>query len=230
MMRHRMMRLGMTFRALGLAVVIVGLAGAGAAGAATLFTDRRAFLAGLSGPLITESFDADIATADSIRFGSGIVSTKSIPGVPPTLNRVRGGDFDGFVGRDGLRTIEWTLPTPVFGFGGDFGSGGTSFNSLTVTGAFGSGARETFSISEALGRQDGFFGVTSASAFSSLLFSTEPGAAPFPGAAPIGGQIFTADDVTIAPVPLPAGLPLMLSILGLGGVLGLRRRRALTTA
>ncbi len=204
---------------------VVALAGAGTAHAVTVFVDRSAFAASFSQPLLAETFDTEIATADRIVFSSGIASTKSSSGVPPTLNRVKGGDFDGFVVRDGFRNIDWTPPTPAFGFGGDFSGGGTAFTSLFVTAAFQGGGSFTTSIAEALGNMPGFFGLNSARAFSSLTFSTDTGIAT--GGTPVGGQVFSVDNVALSPVPLPAGLALLLGALGLSGAgLTLTRRRA----
>ena len=164
---------------------------------------------------MTETFNADIPTADSITFPSGIVSTKSSSGVPPTLNRVDEGDFDGFLLRDGVRTITFDLPAPAFGFGGDFSGAGTALSSLIVTAALQDGGMFTASISDQLGGGSGFFGLTSEQTFSSLTFSTEAGIPT--GGTPIGGQVFSVDDVALAPIPLPAGLALLLGALGFGG-------------
>ena len=206
--------------------------GAGSAAAATVFTDRDDFVASFDLPLVMESFDADIATADSITFSSGIVATKSSSGVPPTLNRVDDGDFDGFLLRDGVRTITFDLPQPVFGFGGDFSGGGTAFNSLIVTAALQDGEAFTASISDQLGGEGGFFGLSAEQTFSSLTFSTEAGIPT--GGVPIGGQVFSVGDVVLAPIPLPAGLTLLLGALGFGGVVSRmvrgRRRESLVAA
>lgn len=204
--------------------MLTALAAPGTTGAVTLSVDRGVFESGLRGPLVRESFDADIATADSIRFASGIVASKSSPGVPPTLNRVRLGDYDGFVVRDGVRDITWDLPQPVFGFGGDFSGAGTNFGSLFVTATYAGGPSERFSISDAVGAGGGFFGLSGSRAIASLLFSTDAGGFATPGAAPIGGQLFTADDVAVAPVPPPAAFPLMLTGVLIAGGFGLSRR------
>ena len=204
------------------AAVLAATIGVGSAGAATVFTDRGAFVASFDRPLVTETFDTDIPTADSITFPSGIVSTKSSSGVPPTLNRVDEGDFDGFLLRDDVRTITFDLPAPAFGFGGDFSGAGTALSSLIVTAALQDGGMFTASISDQLGGGSGFFGLSSEQTFSSLTFSTETGIPT--GGTPIGGQVFSVDDVVLAPIPLPAGLALLLGALGFGGAaLGIAR-------
>lgn len=204
-----------------LCLIAVGLPGPGVA--ASVFTDRAAWEASLAGPLSLETFDADITTADSITFATGIVSSKSSTGVPPTLNRVAFGDYDGFVARDGFRTIDWRLPVPVNGIGGDFGGSGPDIGSLSVSARFVDDSSETFSISDALGGTAGFFGLSSSTAIASLLFTTDAGVVLVPGGAPFGGQSFTADNVALAPVPLPGGLALMLGVIGIGGSLAVRR-------
>lgn len=199
--------------------------------AATIFTDRDAWQASAPGAMLVETFENNIGTADSIMFDSGIIATKSTPGVPATLNRVNGGDYDGFVVRDDFRTITWTLPQPVTAFGADFSGGGSNFASLFVTAQFTDSPAETFSIADALGNAAGFLGFSGSQTVSSLLFTTDAGVVFFPGAAPAGGQLFSVDNVAlasappIAPVPLPATLPLMLGLLGIGGAFGWRHRR-----
>lgn len=197
--------------------------GPGVGAAATAFTDRASWAAGLGGALSVETFDGDIDTADSIAFGNGIVSTKSSSGVPPTVNRVAFGGYDGFVARDGFRTISWDLPDPVRAIGADFSGSGSGIGSLFVSAVFVDGGSETFSIAGALGGANGFFGLSSAVGIASLLFTTDAGSVLFPGGAPVGGQLFGADDVTLAPVPLPGGLALLLGALGVGGWVAFRR-------
>ena len=212
--------------------VLAATIGVGSAGAVTVFTDRDAFVTSFDRPLLTETFDTDIPTADSITFLSGIVSTKSSSGVPPTLNRVDEGDFDGFLVRDGVRTITFDLPAPTFGFGGDFGGAGTALSSLIVTAALEDGGVFTASISDQLGGGSGFFGLSSEQTFSNLTFSTQAGIPT--GGIPIGGQVFSLDDVVLAPIPLPAGLGLLLGALGFGGavsrIVRSRGRKALLAA
>ena len=214
------------------AAILTASIGVGAADAATVFTDSGAFEANVDRPLVTEAFDVDIATADSITFPSGIVSTKSSSGVPPTLNRVDDGDFDGFLVRDDVRTIAFDLPAPVFAFGGDFSGGGTALDSLFVTAALQDGETFTASISALLGGESGFFGLSTDQTFLSLTFSTEAGI--LTGGTPIGGQVFSVDNVVLAPIPLPAGMVLLLGALGFGGAASRlargRGRKALSAA
>ena len=201
-----------------------------AASATTVFTDRAVWQASAPGARVVDSFDADIATADTVTFGSGITASKSSTGIPPTLNRVKLGEYDGFLVRDDFRTITWTLPQPATAFGADFNGGGFELSSLFVTASYSDNAAETFSISDALAQADGFFGLSGSRSISSLLFSTDTGIVTSPGSIPLGGQSFSADNVSlgsvapIAPVPLPAALPLMLGGIGIAGVFGWRRR------
>ncbi len=192
--------------------------------AATVFTDRAAWEAAVTGTITTDTFDTPIATADAITFASGVVATKSSSGIPPTVNQVGNGTYSGFVQRDGFRTIEFAFPGAVTAFGGTFSD---LLNSLFVTGLF-DGVEETLSITSAIGTAPGFFGVVGAASFSSLVFTTNAGVVLFPGGGPLGGELFSIDDLSFAQpaaIPLPAALPLLLT--ALGGLVIARRRRAL---
>lgn len=197
----------------------------GAAQAAT-FNSQTDFETA-AGATTVETFDAEIATDVSITFANGTTSTKSSPGVPQTLNRVRNGVFTGFVQRDGFRDITFDFGADVFSFGGDFNSG-LSNTSLMATGLF-NGVSSTVSIADTIG-QNGFFGLTSDTAFRQVTFRTNAGAFLFGGATPFGGETFSIDNLALGTgvpgpsvVPLPAaGLALMA---GLGALGALRRRR-----
>lgn len=215
---------GILTRLVSAAVLLV--ASGHAAFAVTIFVERSLFEAAVTGPLVTDTFNNDIDTADVIVFDSGTTSTKSSTGVPPTLNRVAFGQFTGFVQRDGFRDITFDFPLPVTAFGGDF----SSVSSLLV-GSF-DGTSMTLSISDALAGDAGFFGVVSDDTFSSISFSTEAGQIFFPGGPPVGGETFNLDNftiapITIAPIPLPASLPLLVgALVVLGGTIASSRHRA----
>ncbi len=202
------------FRCFASAAVLLAAGGHGAL-AATIFVERSLFEAAVTGALVTDTFDNDIATADVIVFDSGTTATTSSTGVPPTLNEVSFGRYAGFVQRDGFRDITFDFAPPVTAFGGDF----SSLSSLMVTGTF-DGSSMTLSIPDAIGGAAGFFGVVGDSTFSSISFSTNEGVLVFPGSSPAGGETFNLDNFTIAPVPLPAGLPLLLGALGILGMIG----------
>lgn len=194
--------------------------------ASTVFTDRDTFSA-QNTVVITETFDQAIMRAPSITFGSGVTATASTPDVPLTQNEVSNGSYVGFVRRDGFRDITFDFGMPISGFGADFTSG-LSNTSLMVTGRF-DGMSETVSIADAVGQQ-GFFGLTSTTAFQSVSFRTNAGAFLFGAPTPFGGESFQVDNLTalddagVAPIPLPATGFLLIA--GLGGLGALRRRTA----
>ena len=199
--------------------------------AATVFGDRAAFDAQAM-TIVTDRFDAPIATGTSITFDSGITATKSSDGIPPTLNRVTGnttntpdGHYDGFVKKDGFRDITFDFGSAIFGFGADILSGLGAGSSLMVMGLF-DGMMQTVSVAQ-VNSGNGFFGLTSSTGFTSVTFRTEAGAALTPGAEPFGGELFSLDNLAtsgaaMAAVPLPAaGLPLLIAL----GALTLGRRK-----
>ena len=195
----------------------------GAAQAVTIFTDRSAFEAA-AGALAVETFDAPIATADSITFAGGIKATKTSSGFPPTLNRVARGIYTGFLARDSFRDIILDFGRNVTAFGADVSglnvlSGDRS--ALLVSGAF-DGTVQTLSVSDAVG-SGGFFGIVSSTGFDSVTLGTDSGAFLFGGTVPFGGETFNLDNVAVSAVPLPATLPLLLA--AFGSVALLRRRR-----
>ena len=206
------------------AAVLLAAGGHGAL-AVTVFVERSLFEAGASGALVTETFDAEIARAPVIVFDSGTTATTSTTGVPLTVNEVAFGRYAGFVKRDGFRDIIFEFPQPITAFGGDF----SSLSSLMVTGSF-DGTSMTLSIPDAIGGSEGFFGLIGDTAFSSISFSTDKGVFVFPEGPPVGGETFNLDDFTIAPIPLPAGLPLLLGALGMLGVIGALGRGASSRA
>lgn len=208
---------------------IAGLAAIAALGlslsaeAATVFTDRAGFEA-VAGPLAFETFDNEIDTATSITFDGGIMSTKSRTNTPPTLNRVRFGDYDGFVQRDGFLTITFDFGAGVTAFGADF----SDLSSLAVNGTFDD--MSSISVSDAIGGTSGFFGLVTDAPFSSVTFTTNAGVVLVPGSAPFGGEAFSVDNLaTTAAVPLPAALPLMLGVITGAGLLVRRRQAKLGT-
>ena len=208
-----------------LAAAAAVLAIASTAQAAT-FSSQADFAAATANTT-TETFDAPVANGPSITFANGTTSTKSNPS-RLELNRVIRGAFDGFVTRDGFQDLTFDFGTDVFGFGGDFSS--TITSSLKVMGVF-DGMMSTVSIA-ALTGGNGFFGLTSDTAFRTVTFRTDAGSYLFGGTTPFGGETFTLDNLVtaggladMAPVPLPAAaLSLMLGLSAFGFA-GARRKR-----
>ncbi|MFM7239654.1 MAG: hypothetical protein ACKOZN_08680, partial [Cyanobium sp.] len=99
--------------------------------AVTIYTNRAAWEAALSGATITtDTFSNTISSAQSITLDSGIVSTNSVLPILPnsfnnnSVNIVNSGVYDNATqagtGNSASNTISWVFPTSVNGFGADF--------------------------------------------------------------------------------------------------------------
>lgn len=211
------------------------LAFVASASAATIFTDGTAFAAAITDTKV-ETFDDRIVGPTvfnpntAITFAGGIVSTASNN---QQFNEVNNGAFIGGTraGRtnDFDRTITFDFGRDITAFGGFF----TSASNIQVSGVF-DGVANTFLIGDSR-TDNGFFGLTSTTAFRTLSFSTDTG-----GFLPFGNPTvsiqainFGLDDLTTgnavaaapSPVPLPASALLLLgAVSGLGGLRKMRRR------
>ncbi len=187
------------------AALLTMAASAASAAAFTVYTDRTAFEAALSGPITTHDFNAGAPasgvtiTGDDVDFSGGVLNDRIDQGSnPDTLF-----SFDG----------------PILGFGGDWdlagpGGQGTGISITTMNGG-------SFVVTEEVPRtlENDFWGFISDMEFSSLSF--------FEGSQASGVETYTLDNLTtggVSPVPLPAGLPLLL--VGLGGLAALRRKKS----
>lgn len=213
----------------------VTLAFVASASAATIFTDGTAFDAAVTDTTI-ETFDARIVGPTvfnpntAVTFAGGITSTATSN---QQFNEVRNGAFVGGTraGRtnDFDQIITFDFGRDVTAFGGLF----TGASNIQVSGVF-DGVANTFLIGDSR-TDNGFFGLTSTTAFRTVSFSTDTG-----GFLPFGNPTvslqainFGLDDLTIgtavvaapAPVPLPASALLLLGAVGgLGGLRKLLRR------
>jgi len=183
----------------------------------TVVTSLADFTAAVAGTTITtETFDNEIASAVSITFDTGVTSTLAGGDLVDAINfgdnRVDSGVYRGGVDGGGAvaaLTTTFDFTTPIVGFGGDFGAisrldvsidGGTTF----------------FDLFTETGEVNGFFGLVSTTAFSSVQFSTQ-NSTSFEG--------FRIDNLVFAaPVPVPAAVWLMGS--ALMGLVGVARRRS----
>lgn len=203
--------------------------------AATFFqADEAAFLAATAGErVIVERFDTSVEDGTLVNdatFETGIAVT---PNAPSADNDTRDGfirlSTDNATGANVespfTNTITIDLPNPttflslVFGGNDGRGIGNNSGTQLTI----GSTVIDFSSlpgINQGAGDYEGFFGFTSDVAFSSIQFA----------GLNLGSSTdddFSVDDITFAapaPVPVPAGLPLLAT--GLLAFGALRRRRA----
>jgi len=232
------------------AVVGMGLAGPSAAAPVTFFgenltpgatvsgdpaTAQSSFLATLSG-VGTEDFEsiANGTSNPSLTFpgsSGNITATLSGSGFvdpSPGAGRFATSGSNFFETEAGGNfSISFSSAISAFGF---FGTDIGDFNNalsleLTKSG----GGTETLNVGNTVGANNGsllFFGfVDTAESYTSIAFNNDPG----------GTDVFGFDDMTIGDagqiinppvIPLPAGLPLLLTGLGaIGGVGALRRRK-----
>lgn len=187
-------------------IIAAGLVAAIAAPAMSanisIFTDRAAFEAAI-GSFTVETFDDGTVDAP--------VSVVS------DFGSVSGGLWADRV--DNAEQTVWSFATAVTGFGGDWDMSPGGFGTgVQLTLNFAGGGSQAVS-SEIPNNTVGFWGVTSDMAFTSVLVSE--------GADTGGGRFREThdfDNLTTAPVPLPAAGWLMIA--GLGALAATRARRA----
>jgi hypothetical protein len=155
------------------------LSGVSSANAFTLFTNRAAWEAAITGSNITtDTFSNLIPSAQSITFDSGIVSTNSLDVILPNAfnnNSVSIIEPDVYnnatqagPGNTASSTITWNFPSSVFAFGADFFS--ATSGRLTLSGDFDGTGSQTLTVFESIGGSDGFLGVVGQASFNSIVF------------------------------------------------------------
>jgi len=192
-------------KTLAAAALISTAAGAASAATFTTYTDRAAYESALTGPISTYDFDTGApasgvtVTGDDVNFSGGV------------LNDV--------VNQGASADTLFSFDAPILGFGGDWdlaGPGGVG-TGIAITTMGGGSFVVTEEIPSTL--VNDFWGFISDMEFSSLSFVE--------GTQANGVETYTLDNLTtggVAPVPLPAGLPLLLA--GLGGLAALRRKKS----
>lgn len=199
-----------------------------ASAAVTVYTDRAAFLAALSGAAVeTDGLGEDVAAGATISLPLGITSANSLGNRLPGDNAVSGGALTNGLAGNGLLASglnELLLPGGVTAFGADFEGVGGDLPLLDDTSIIASvvvdGVAQSFDLQSLFGGSgEGFFGLISdGHDLGSLLLTAGSGAR----------NAFAVDDIAIAgavAVPLPASFPLMTT--GIAFVLGLSGRRCL---
>ena len=209
-------------RFMPLAVLAVGLS-TSAAQATTYYTDFTAWNGVATGLSHYEDFSTPLASAQVLAINGDLTSTaNSDPAAGTTFSyqRVNGGVFQqawgAAVGSNRYDSFTWVFADPITGFFvtlDDFEVGfGMSFDEGT--------GNESFDVSNYTGGSGGF-GVVFDQAISSVTFSTT-----------WGYDLSDMDDLhyktasSVSTVPVPAGLPLLVSGLGGLGLMGWRRKRA----
>lgn len=189
--------------------------------AVMVYTNRADWEAALAGyTIVTETFDNDVAQAESITFDSGVVSTGA-PSTATARNFISFGSYQGYVdaGESDFfyDTISWTFPVAIIGFGMDLREA-TDGDILTIRGNFDGAGDQLINVLVALGPEDGFLGIIGTAPFTSILFSDA-------GAAVSVGEGFFVDGLAFAAVPEPAALALFgVGLAGLGWIARQRKQ------
>ncbi len=188
----------------------------------TTYLNRTDWENALSGTATTETFDANIADADSITFASGIqsVGINLNPGGTGN-NEVSGGEWSGDVRNSGsanfgYTSITWTFSSPINAFAADFSSIAGS-RALELLGNWDGGGEVGINLRDTVG-PGGFLGVIGTSTFTQIRFDINEGTATI-----VGNDLFGADNVSFA-VPEPSTAGLIAGALALGFVATRRKR------
>jgi len=212
--------------ALAAGVLLLGLAASGAQAAITVYSgdaNEAAWEAAAGGgPFVTETFDTDVAnppnTSASVAWGTITFGTD-----PASLGNISSGAYHDRANTDfpGQPLLEFDgLGARAFGAEWDLGPNdpGTGIRFLVT---FVDTTTELVLTEIPNSFAGNFFGIVSDMAIRSieLLEGTQGG----------NFETFTMDNARVAPVPIPAALPLFLSALAALGFLG-RRKKQLATA
>ena len=188
---------------LGIALALTIEAG-GTSAATTIYTDRAAFDLATGGSLDFEDFSD--ATIENVT-----LSTNAPGSVFLTDGQLRARPTPAALGGTNL---EFGFASPITAFGGDF--------DLSPAGN-GNGLRFVLDGTEIVSQEigapfDGFFGFVSDLSFTTI--TVESGSGPGIAETHLIDNLSFGLAAPVAPIPLPAGLPLLLS--GLLGFFGLR--------
>ncbi|WP_425039573.1 VPLPA-CTERM sorting domain-containing protein [Primorskyibacter sp. S187A] len=215
----------MKLYSVGLAVAMIGLAGMAQAatttftaedvlptGLGTLQTERSNWQTAVGSPVSSEGFEGlQGAVGNTLTFAD-FTLTHSGGGLTlfgsNSLTRTEGVQGLGFSGNG---SVTFTFASTINAFGIDWSSFDQTSTVVDYSDDGGNSLSDLFVPVTNAGA--GFFGIIDTGGFSSVTFNVSQ------------TEILEFDNIawgTVAPVPLPAGLPLLLA--GLGGLAMLRRR------
>ena len=218
MIMHRFTRRTASALALAVCPTIV------AAAPFDIYTDRTAWETAIAGyTLFEDSFDDDIASAQSITFASGVTSTGSSAPASAAVNNVSGGTYNTNNdpdGSGGFQATTWQFPTAISAFGMDFIDSASNFG-ITVTGDFDGTGDLSFDTETVLGGfGDGFIGIVGDGLFDLIVFTPTPNQLSRNEGYSIDNLAFASAPAVI---PVPASIWLVLA--GLGALVATRRFR-----
>lgn len=205
------------------AVVVAAGVASSASAQFTVFTDRSAWEAAVSGAITTETFNstAPMSFADGQTLDTGLLQVTrdgSANGGDGALDILAGGAFgnidgtnflDAETGADPHERVEFGFNgQAVTAFGADF------FSPFSGDGVGVEIDGELFLLDYITDFNTGFFGVVSTGSFDSVAVVGNPDTPSFQ-------ELWSADNVSYAAVPAPSTA----ALLGLGGLAAARRRR-----
>ncbi len=162
--------------------------------AGIIFTNRTAWESAIMRDFQTETFSTLFTNRQVLVLDSGIVSTAVGSLHANFVNSAL--EFNGGASQFGF--LQWTFPSNVFAFGGDFRSIGPAPDGLSLVGVFDETGEQTISIAGALGGPSGFLGIVGTVPIDSIKWVA-------PNRSGSDADAFQIDNFSFASVPEPSG-------------------------